>query len=238
MQNYVQNASVNIFNRCYWNFRWWQTYLDVLVNLYFEIYFVKNLICLIFLVSSFYFSWYFQCESPLFAIDVISNFNFFSEYVASMRITTCTERELSFRIISISSRCVMRKMWIRVLWIIHFIVYFSLEEVLQGLSRNNPTKKLIDAEIQVTLKNAPTQKRTDEKMFYRLLQQIIKPNCKLILIASENVFSINFCCFDYFNYCYCNRKILVTKPNYKLTLIASECVIHKFCCLGYLLLLL
>ena len=77
MQNYVQNASVNIFNRCYWNFSWWQTYLDVLVNLYFEIYFVKNLICLIFLVSSFYFSWYFQCESPLFAIDVISNFNFF-----------------------------------------------------------------------------------------------------------------------------------------------------------------
>ena len=128
--------------------------------------------------------------------------------------------------------------WIRVLWIIHFIVYFSLEEVLQGLSRNNPTKKQIDAEIQVTLKNAPAQKRTEEKMFYRLLQQIIKPNCKLTLIASENVFSINFCCFDYFNYCYCNPKILVTKSNYKLTLIALECVIHKFCCLGYLLLLL
>ena len=75
--------------------------------------------------------------------------------------------------------------------------------------RNNPTKKQIDAEIQVTLKNAPAQKRTEEKMFYRLLQQIIKPNCKLTLIASENVFSINFCCFDYFNYCYCNPEIPV-----------------------------
>ena len=31
--------------------------------------------------------------------------------------------------------------------------YFSLEAVLQGLAKNNPTKKELDAEIQLTLKH-------------------------------------------------------------------------------------
>ena len=30
--------------------------------------------------------------------------------------------------------------------------YFSLEAVLQGMAKNNPTKKQIDGEIQATLK--------------------------------------------------------------------------------------
>ena len=33
--------------------------------------------------------------------------------------------------------------------------YFSLEAVLQGVAKNNPTKKELDAEIQVTLKHMP-----------------------------------------------------------------------------------
>ena len=32
--------------------------------------------------------------------------------------------------------------------------YFSLEVVLQGLAKNSPTKKQMDAEIQATLKDA------------------------------------------------------------------------------------
>ena len=36
--------------------------------------------------------------------------------------------------------------------------YFSLEAVLQGAARNNPTEKHIDAETQATLKHAPVQK--------------------------------------------------------------------------------
>ena len=33
--------------------------------------------------------------------------------------------------------------------------YFSLEAVLQGMAKNNPTKKQINAEIQARLKHAP-----------------------------------------------------------------------------------
>ena len=33
--------------------------------------------------------------------------------------------------------------------------YFSLEAVLQGVAKNNPTKKELDAEIQVILKHMP-----------------------------------------------------------------------------------
>ena len=33
--------------------------------------------------------------------------------------------------------------------------YFSLEAVLQGTAKNNPTKKELDAETQATLKHMP-----------------------------------------------------------------------------------
>ena len=33
--------------------------------------------------------------------------------------------------------------------------YFSSEAVLQGVGKNNPTKKEVDAEIQATLKHMP-----------------------------------------------------------------------------------
>ena len=39
---------------------------------------------------------------------------------------------------------------------IMFCYYFSLEAVLQGVTKNNPIEKQIDAEIQATLKHAPT----------------------------------------------------------------------------------
>ena len=42
--------------------------------------------------------------------------------------------------------------------------YFSLEAVLQGVAKNKPTEKQIDAEIQVTLKHAPAMKLTEGKM--------------------------------------------------------------------------
>ena len=75
---------------------------------------------------------------------------------------------------------------------LHFVVYFSsedvLQEVLQNLPKNNQTKKQIDAEIQVTLKRAPARKRTEDKMFCWLSQQITKPNYKLTLLVSECLF--------------------------------------------------
>ena len=65
--------------------------------------------------------------------------------------------------------------------------------------KNEPTKKRIDAEIQVTLKQAPARNRTEEKMSYRLSYQITKPNCKLTLLGFECVtIWITFC------YCYYN----------------------------------
>ena len=33
--------------------------------------------------------------------------------------------------------------------------HFSLEAVLQGMAKNNPTEKQIDTKIQATLKHAP-----------------------------------------------------------------------------------
>ena len=36
--------------------------------------------------------------------------------------------------------------------------YFSLEAVLQGMAKNNPTEKEIDPEMQATLKHGPAWK--------------------------------------------------------------------------------
>ena len=67
---------------------------------------------------------------------------------------------------------------------------------LQGVSKNNPTKNRIDAEIQVTLKHPPAQKLTEKKMLSRLSKQVTKINYKLQLLSSECVFR-NFCYMDY-----------------------------------------
>ena len=93
-----------------------------------------------------------------------------------------TEQELSFLIIATSPRYVMQKVWIQVLWILQYVGYFSSEEILQCLSKNNPIKKQIDAKIQVTLKNAPAGKREEKMLFHKTNLQ----NNNL------NVFSINF----------------------------------------------
>ena len=59
----------------------------------------------------------------------------------------------------------MQKVWARVLWTLYFLVYFSSEAVLQGLPKNNPVKKQIDAEIQETLKIAPSRKLIEGQSF-------------------------------------------------------------------------
>ena len=41
---------------------------------------------------------------------------------------------------------------------------FSLEAVLQGAAKNNPTEKQIHAEIQATLRHAPAWKLTEERI--------------------------------------------------------------------------
>ena len=107
MQKYVQNASLNLFNRFYWNLMRWQTCLNVLVNLFFEIYVGTKLTCLMFLVSSLCISWCFQYES-IFVLVFIPNLTVL-EIVASTRIATCAEQELSFRIIATSPRCLFQK---------------------------------------------------------------------------------------------------------------------------------
>ena len=42
--------------------------------------------------------------------------------------------------------------------------HFSLEEVLQGMAKNNSTEKQIDTKIQTTLKYAPAWKLTEEEI--------------------------------------------------------------------------
>ena len=41
--------------------------------------------------------------------------------------------------------------------------YFCSEEVLQGMAKNNPTEKQLDAEYQAALKHVPARKFTEEK---------------------------------------------------------------------------
>ena len=48
--------------------------------------------------------------------------------------------------------------------------YLSLEDVLQGIAKNNTTKKQIDAEMQATLKQGPAWKLKVYR--YKLQRQI------------------------------------------------------------------
>ena len=41
--------------------------------------------------------------------------------------------------------------------------YFCSEEVLQGMAKNNPTEKQLDAENQAALEHVPARKFTEEK---------------------------------------------------------------------------
>ena len=45
-----------------------------------------------------------------------------------------------------------------------YLLFLYLESVLQGVTKNKPTEKQIDTEIQVTLKHAPARKLTEDKM--------------------------------------------------------------------------
>ena len=76
-----------------------------------------------------------------------------------------------YRIMTTASKYLLQKMWISALEILRFaVVYFSLEAVLQDVSKINPTKNQIDANIQVTLE----QRGEYVNMLQKLSQQIIK----------------------------------------------------------------
>ena len=115
-------------------------------------------------------------------------------------------QELHFIIIANSSRYLLQKTWIWVLWILRFIfAYFSSESVLQGMFKNNTTEKQIDAKIQVTLKHVPARNITVEKVWWNLSQQITKKNYKLQLLASEYL-SCTFCHLDCFLWLFVGNK--------------------------------
>ena len=76
-----------------------------------------------------------------------------------------------YRIMTTASKYLLQKMWISALEILRFaVVYFSSEVVWQDVSKNNPTKNQIDANIQVTLE----QRGEYVNMLQKLSQQIIK----------------------------------------------------------------
>ena len=74
-------------------------------------------------------------------------FIYFDESTAFTLITTCTEHKLFFRITASFPRYLLQKVSIRVLWLLHFVIYFYSEVVLQDLSKNNPAEKQIHADI-------------------------------------------------------------------------------------------
>lgn len=110
------------------------------------------------------FSWWFRESTVISYIFSYKTFANFFESVAFTRIATCLEQEIYFRIIATSPRYLLRKVWISVLWILHFVVLYFFQKRFEGMSRNNPTKKQIGAEIQAKLNHAPAQKPAEEKM--------------------------------------------------------------------------
>ena len=70
---------------------------------------------------------------------------------------------VTFVRITTSAPVLLWELWIWVFWILCFVIIF-LDAVLQGMAENNPTEKQINAEIQVTLKNASAWKLTEEKL--------------------------------------------------------------------------
>ena len=64
--------------------------------------------------------------------------------------------------------------------------YFCLEALLQGMAKNNPTEKQINAEIQAAMKHGPARKLTEECVLSLSLQIAkIDLNYKLQPLASE-----------------------------------------------------
>ena len=130
---YIQNTSLNMFSRFYRSFIWWKAFLNVnLVTLRFETLFGTKLHVSYFLYRHFTFIIVPVLELRVHHLHLFSNqtFNFVFESVAFTRIAMCTEQQISFRIIATSSRYLLRKMWIEVLWVLHFVVYFSSEAIL------------------------------------------------------------------------------------------------------------
>ena len=142
---------------------WWRTYLDVLVNLSFEINFSTKLTCLILLVSSRLLFMIVPVRESIVCACFCIKFLFFFESVAFTHITACAEQEFSFRIIATSSKY-LNTSFVNILRVMLFIF---LQNRFWSV-KNKPTGKRIDAEIQGTLKQAPVRNRTEEKMSYRL----------------------------------------------------------------------
>ena len=125
---------------------WWQTYLNVLVNLCFETCFwskidmfhISCIICLLFVIVP-------GLEScPFFVLVFISNFyfSFFWKCNFHAHYEACRTRTF-LQSYSTAPTYLLWKMWIRVLRILDFGVYFSPEAVSQSLSKNNPTENKI-----------------------------------------------------------------------------------------------
>ena len=117
-------------------------------------------------------------ESTVRACFHIKLLIFFFESVAFTRIT-CTEQELSFRISQISEY---------VLCGYYILLFIFLQKRSCKARKDKPTKKANRYQNSSDMKQAPARKRTDEKMFYTLSQQITEPSYKLTLLASECVF--------------------------------------------------
>ena len=51
-------------------------------------------------------------------------------------------------------------------FILRYFIFLYLEFVLEGVTKNRPMEKQVDAEIQEILKHAPARKLTKDKMMY------------------------------------------------------------------------
>ena len=143
---HVQNASLNMFNRFYWNFIWLQTYFGVLVNLFFKINFSKKLTYWIFLVPSLWFSWWFQCSC--FHIKLLIFFlkvHFYAYY--AYRTRTFLHNHSTFSHISEYQLC----------------DYYILRLIFLQRRSRKPGKQLTTQKANQCRNSSGTEKRTSSK---------------------------------------------------------------------------
>ena len=152
--------SQDLFNRFFWSIVWLQVYLGVS---WYKIFHVSYfyIIALFFVIVS-------VLESGIHCYFIhifISNFcKFFGKCSFHTHCDVSRTRNILQNYSNFSQISLAKSVNKRFMNITFCCSLFFFQKRFEGMSRNNPTKKQIGAEIQAKLNHAPAQKPAEEKM--------------------------------------------------------------------------